>query len=42
MLIDFISIQNEVTEKIGTESKLDNLEVAPPLGESVDCDASLP
>jgi hypothetical protein len=36
MLIDFISIQNEVTEKIGTESKLDNLDVSPPLADSVD------
>jgi len=36
MLIDFISIQNEVKKKICTESKLDLLDVSPSLAVSLD------
>jgi hypothetical protein len=42
MLIDVISIQNEVKKKICTESKLDLLDVSPPLAVSLDWIASVP
>jgi len=34
MLIDLISVQNKVKKKICTESKLDLLDVSPPLAVS--------